>query len=157
MPPSRSNRQAQHGRSVARCDHGDALDLSECSNILKTFSTAQSTDVFRFDTGYSRSLAQFIELCASEPCQHFKQSFLDNVWPVLCQASVRALQLLFSSSRSFQQQSEEVLLGACALLRNLCSCLKAIVADSMPSTPQLIVMRQARLARLLASTTTAGE
>lgn len=139
----------RQGRSAPACDHRNTPTLSECLKLLRTLSTAQSTDAFRQLDG----VTEFVDLCAEEPCSHFKRSFLEDLWPAVCQASASALQLLHGSSESFEQQSEEVLQGTRMLLKSLKHCMLMVQPEAEPSQA---THSKARLERLLTCVTAAG-
>lgn len=145
----------QQAKSAAKCDHGDALNPPISLILLQIISTAESTDAFRGRCvpGQLSGLRKLVDLCADERCSHFKRSFIDDLWPFLCKAATRMLQLLHSSTGSFQQESEEVLQDVSALLGSLYACMKAINADEESSE---LSSSKARLDRLLAAVTAPG-
>lgn len=117
--------QSVSGRSAADCRHENTLNLLNCKR-LHTLGTAQSTDIFRQN---SSGLPEFTNLCVQAPCSHFKRSFKEHLWLGVCQALVKALQLLHSSGcLSFQQQSLDVLQGVYALPGSLNACIGAFDA-----------------------------
>lgn len=137
-------------RSETVCNHRGTLKLSDCLCVLQCLSTAQSTGAFR---SHWHGLAEFVDLCTKEPCSHFKRSSLEHLWPGVCKASAKALQLLHSSTGSFQHHSWEVLLGVGALLESLHACVKVASTDFDPSR---LHGSKAQLERLLAAVTAAG-
>lgn len=150
MPRSSKKQQGARFTVLLKCVHRNTLTLSQSLSLLQTLSTAQSTDAFR----ELDRLQEFVDLCTQEPCSHFKLSFLAELWPGVCQASARALQLLHGSAGSFQRQSEEVLLSTCMLLASLYNCISMIKTDVDLAQPKNC---KAQLERLLAAVTSAGE
>lgn len=131
--------------SEAQSGHRSTLVLSEWLSRLQNLCTATGLDAF----GQLLGVVGFVNLCTKEGGS---RTVLDEVWPGICQASARALQLLYSSG-SFQQQSDYVRQGIYGLLWSMQACMGAVLADSKSSQPQ---DHKLRLKRLLVSCTTAG-
>lgn len=115
-------RSSKKQGSANQCNHRDVMNLPECLRLLETLSTAQQIDDAFAHA--SKALANFVDLCVKAPCSHFQRAFMDDLYPGLCIASARALQLLHSSG-AFQQQPPHLLPAVSELLSSLSTCHNA--------------------------------